>query len=175
MIDTVFETERLLVRRWRDADIAELQAVYGDAEAMKWVGDGRAITAAECDKWLIVTRRNYAERGYGMYAVELKSASYVVGFCGLVHPDGSADAEVKYAYRREVWGQGLATEALVGLLRYGTTALRLRRMLATTAPDNVASHAVLSKAGMRRGELRANPDGSETQWFEYSVPAHPQT
>ena len=71
MSDTVLETARCVVRRWRDAHLADLMAVYGDADAMKWVGDGQPITEAECRQWLDVTRRNYAQRGYGMFAVEL--------------------------------------------------------------------------------------------------------
>ena len=43
MIDLVFETKRLLVRRWRDSDLPYLMAVYGDEDAMKWVGDGKPL------------------------------------------------------------------------------------------------------------------------------------
>ena len=44
MSEPEFQTERLLVRRLRETDQLTLLAVYGDAEAMQWVGDGRAIT-----------------------------------------------------------------------------------------------------------------------------------
>lgn len=167
--DAVFETEQLVVRRWRDSDLPDLVAVYGDAEAMKWVGDGRPITEEECREWLVVTRRNYEKRGYGMFAVEFRSVPGVIGFCGIVHPGGQEEAEVKYAYLRRVWGQGIASEALRALISYGARTHGLVRMIATTAPENKASHAVLIKAGMSRGELRANEDGSFTQLFQYEV------
>ncbi|RVT46829.1 GNAT family N-acetyltransferase [Rubrivivax albus] len=170
MTDAVFETERLVVRRLRDSDLSDLMAVYGDAEAMQWVGDGQPITENECREWLVVTHRNYEKRGYGMFAVELNAAPGVIGFCGIVHPGGQEEAEVKYAYLRKFWGQGIATEALCGLIGYGTRAHEITRFIATTAPENSASHAVLSKAGMRRGELRQNEDGSFTQLFEYEAP-----
>lgn len=170
MIDAVFETERLVVRRWRDSDLPDLMAVYGDAEAMKWVGDGQPITEEQCREWIVVTRRNYEKRGYGMFAVEFKSGPGVIGFCGIVHPGGQEEAEVKYAYLRSVWGQGIATEVLGGLINYGVSAHGLSRMIATTAPENTASHAVLGKAGMRRGRLRADEDGGFTQLFEYEAP-----
>ena len=170
MIDIVFETERLVVRRWRDSDLPDILAVYGDAEAMKWVGDGEPITEEEGREWLVVTRRNYEKRGYGMFAIEFRSEPGVIGFCGIVHPGGQEEAEVKYAYLRSVWGQGIATEALCSLISYGVTTHGLSRLIATTAPENTASHAVLVKAGMSRGELRADEDGSFTQFFEYEVP-----
>ena len=169
MTDLVFATERLLVRRWRESDLADLMAVYGDADAMRWVGDGEPITEDECRHWLEVTSANYEQRGYGMFAVELKSRSGVVGFCGIVHPGDQREAEVKYAYARAAWGQGIATEALAGLVRYGVQEHGIRYMIATTAPENIASHRVLEKAGMSRGELRAEDDGSYTQVFEYTA------
>lgn len=169
MTDSVFETQRLRVRRWRDSDLADLMAVYGDAEAMRWVGNGQPITEDEARQWLAVTRRNYETRGYGMFAVEWKATSEVIGFCGIVHPGGQTAAEVKYAYRRRVWGQGVATEALRGLIEYATRVHCLSRLIATTAPENIASHAVLGKVGMCRGELRTEADGSLTLCFEYPV------
>ncbi|MGD1854553.1 MAG: GNAT family N-acetyltransferase [Leptolyngbyaceae cyanobacterium] len=170
MVDLVFETERLLVRRWQDSDLLDLMAVYGDADAMKWVDGGEPITEDECLRWLEVTNLNYEKRGYGMFAVELKSEPGVIGFCGIVHPGDQKEAEVKYAYLRCIWGQGIATEALVGLIRYGVQEHGIRYMMATTAPENTASHRVLEKAGMSRGELRAEDDGCHTQIFEYTAP-----
>lgn len=170
MTDAVFETERCAIRRWRDTDLPDLMAVYGDADAMRWVGDGQPITESGCREWLAVTRRNYEKRGYGMFAVEFKTEAGVIGFCGIVHPGGQEAAEVKYAYLRRFWGQGIATEVLRGLIDYGDRAHGITRLIATTAPENCASHAVLSKAGMIRGALRRNEDGTDTQLFEYEAP-----
>jgi RimJ/RimL family protein N-acetyltransferase len=165
--DVVFTTERLVVRRWRESDLAALLAVYGDADAMRWVGDGKPITEQECVRWLGVTRANYEKRGYGMFAVEEKTSPDVVGFCGIVHPGDQPEPEVKYAYRRSHWGRGLATEAVIGLIRYGAAAHALRLIIATVAPENTASHRVLLNAGMERAELRDNGDGSYTRLFRW--------
>jgi RimJ/RimL family protein N-acetyltransferase len=167
MTEVVFTTERLAVRRWRDSDLPVLQAVYGDADAMRWVGEGRAITDEECVQWLGVTRANYGKRGYGMFAVEEKTSACVVGFCGLVHPGGQLEPEVKYAYLRSHWGRGFATETVTGLLRYGAGVRGLHFVIATTAPAHIASQRVLLKAGMERGALRDNGDGSQTQLFHW--------
>lgn len=168
MSETVFSTERLIVRRWRDSDLAALVAVYGDADAMRWVGDGNAITPEQCTDWLKVTCRNYDERGYGMFAVERKSPPGVIGFCGLVHPGGQAEPEIKYAYLRSAWGLGFATEAVVGLIQYGAKVHGLDHIIATTAPANLASHRVLFKAGMKQGKLVSEDDGEATQYFYWS-------
>ena len=94
----------------------------------------------------------------------------VVGFCGLVHPGGQAEAEVKYAFLRSHWGQGLASEAVPALLAYGATQHRLTRIIATVAPANLASQRVLTKAGMSLSHQRRNEDGSLTCVYEWVAP-----
>ncbi|MHC9083958.1 GNAT family N-acetyltransferase [Luteimonas sp. RIT-PG2_3] len=167
MADFAFETERLRVRRWRSSDLAALVSVYGDADAMRWVGDGQAITREQCMRWLDVTAANYERRGYGMFAVEQHATPGVIGFCGLVHPDDQPEPEIKYAFLRSHWGQGFATEAARGLMAYGASTFRMELIIATTAPANTASHRVLLKAGMTRGDLRCDEDGSQTQVFHW--------
>lgn len=166
-----FQTQRLLVRRWQASDLPALLAVYGDAEAMQWVGDGLALTQEECVRWLSVTQANYEKRGYGMFAIEQQSSPGVIGFCGIVHPGGQPEPEVKYALLRAQWGRGIATEAVIGLIRYAATAHKLEFLIATAAPANLASHHVLLKAGMRRSELRINEDGTKTQVFHWRAGA----
>lgn len=165
MSEIAYETDRTIVRRWKHSDLADLLRVYGDADAMRWVADGEPISRSDAERWLDVTAANYRMRGYGMFAVELREKSEVVGFCGLVHPDGQQDPEIKYAYLRTYWGQGLATEVAKGAIRYGTEVHGMDRIIATTAPENAASHRVLLKAGMQEGELRKNGDGTQTQYF----------
>lgn len=148
-------------------------SVYGDHDAMRWVGEGRALTRAEGLQWLEVTFANYATRGYGMYALVLKETGAVVGFAGIVHPAGQPQPEVKYAFLRDYWGKGLATEAVVGLLQHAFARHGLAEVMATTAPQNLASQRVLTKAGMQRGALASNDDGTATQYFYWRAPALP--
>ena len=105
------------------------------------------LTLEQCREWLEVTERNYAQRGYGMFTLEDRSSGGVVGFCGLVHPGGQPEPEVKYAFKRRVWGQGLASEAIPALLAFGHRAFGLARIIATVAPDHGASQRILHKCG----------------------------
>ena len=146
-----------------------LCAVYGDVDAMRWVGDARPLSRERCIEWLAVTCRNYATRGYGMATLLLRDSAEVVGFCGLVHPGGQREAEIKYALRRDFWNQGYASEAARGMLDYGAHKLGLRRVMATAAPANVASHRVLLKIGLTRVDIRRNDDGSSTEVFAWEA------
>ncbi len=132
---------------------------------MRWVGDGQPLSRAECERWIDVTFRNYARYGYGMFAAELLETGDVAGFCGIVHPGGQPEPEVKYAFRREHWGKGLATEAVHGLLHYAFARLRLPAVIATVDPEHAASQRVLTKGGMSQLETRIDPDGSPVLVF----------
>jgi RimJ/RimL family protein N-acetyltransferase len=165
----IFETPRLLVRHVSVEDLDEMLSVYGDADAMRWVGDGLPLNRAQCAHWIEVTFGNYASRGYGMNALVERQTGTVIGFCGLVHPHGQLEAEVKYALKREYWGKGLATEAVRALLDYAQQKLGLKSVIATIAPENIASYKVLLKVGMRAIELRANEDGTFTKVLAWYV------
>jgi ribosomal-protein-alanine N-acetyltransferase len=167
MSDIMFETQRLRCRRLTPEDLGALLEVYGDAETVRWVGDGSPLTEAGARAWLDVTESNYRKRGYGMFALEERATHEVVGFCGLVHPGAQQEPEVKYAFRRTHWGQGLATEAVAALLEYGARRHGLARIIATVAPEHLASQRVLAKVGMSKAEPRHNEDGSQTLVFEW--------
>jgi RimJ/RimL family protein N-acetyltransferase len=173
MTTYIFHTDRLACRRWVPEDFEALVRVYGDADAMRWVGDGIPITPEQCRHWLEVTENNYRSRGYGMFALEDRSTTLVVGFCGLVHPGGQPDAEIKYALDRPYWGRGLATEAATSLLAYGEREHGLPKVIATAAPDNHASHRLLLKAGMSPAGTRTNSDGSQTKLFVWQSREQP--
>jgi len=168
------ETARLTIRRIVPADVDALFTVYGDAESMRWVGDGQPLTFERCEQWVRVTEKNYAVRGYGMFALEERASGRVVGFAGLVHPGGQDEAEIKYALERPSFGRGYATEAASALLDYGRSVAPGRRIIATAFPENVASHRVLAKAGMRRAETRANNDGTTTLVFALEISGEPR-
>lgn len=167
---TVFESPRLRGRHWVAGDRAALLEVYGDADAMRWVGDGTVLSEADADRWFDVTARNYARRGYGMFALEDRATGRIVGFAGLVHPGDQPEAEVKYALARAWWGRGLATEAVRHLLAAAQERYGLADVIATTAPAHAASHRVLTKAGLTRRADRVDADGSRTLVFGTSLP-----
>lgn len=168
--EPIFVTPRLRCRRWVAGDLDAIHAVYSDPLGMAFVGDGSPITLEGCREWLAVTERNYALRGYGMFALEERATAHVVGFCGLVHPGGQPEPEVKYAFLQAAWGKGYATEAISHLLSYGHQAHGLTRIMATVAPDNLASQRVLSKAGAKEFGSRSNEDGSTTLLYEWTAP-----
>ena len=167
MSSIIFQSERLLCRRWIPEDFEPLLAVYSDPEAMRWVGEGEPISRSQCEKWFEVTEANYAKRGYGMFALVARDSGCVVGFAGLVHPGEQVEPEIKYALLRSHWGSGLASELVPQLLDYGARVHALHRIIATVALENLASQRVLTKAGMVLAERRCNEDSSTTLVYHW--------
>lgn len=165
----LFETERLICRRLSLADMDEMYAVYSDADAMRWVDDGQPIERNECSRWLTVTLGNYESRGYGMSTLVSKDDGTVIGFCGLVHPNNQPEAEIKYALHRRFWGAGLATEAVKGMLAYGRREHQMAAVIATVAPENIASRRVLLKAGMAVLADRCDENDSSIMVFRWQA------
>jgi RimJ/RimL family protein N-acetyltransferase len=162
----VFTTDRLAVRRWVDSDEPHVLDLYGQSAVVRWVDDGQPLTAAEAEHWMAVTFGNYARRGYGMFAIEDRNSSTIIGFGGIVHPNDQTEPEIKYAFQPDVWGAGLATEFVRGLVEYGQTSLGLQNFIATVAAENSASIRVLEKAGLQRTGIREEDDGSKTVVLE---------
>lgn len=161
----IFQTERLSVRRWINADQPEILALYSDKSVIRWIGDGQALTNVLADKWMSVTQVNYGERGYGMFAIDDRKTAETVGFGGIVHPGGQPEPELKYAFQPSVWGQGIATEFVHGMVEYCWTAHKMQHITATVATENTASSRVLIKSGFEQVRIRAESDGSQTEVY----------
>ena len=151
------ETERLLLRQWRDGDWVGLRRTYGDPEVMSWIGTTAADLAATA---AAVGRMSMHWRllGYGMFAVEERSSAEIVGRVGLMlHPDLPLDGpkvEVGWTLQRSAWGRGYATEAAMASLELGFRRLGLPQIFSMTRPDNARSRAVMERCGLTlRGEL----------------------
>ena len=151
------ETERLVLRQWREGDWVGLHRTYGDPEVMSWIGAAPAdlaSTAAAVGRmsmhWLLL--------GYGMFAVEERTSGEIVGRVGLMqHPDwplAGPKIEVGWTLQRSAWGRGYATEGARASLAFGFDVLDLPQIFSMTRPDNARSRAVMERCGLtQRGEL----------------------
>ena len=89
-------------------------------------------------------------------AVTLASGGDLIGAAGVrITSPQFRTASMGYAYRRDVWGQGYATEAARALVAFGFQELGMHRIYAFCDTDNAASARVLEKTGLQReGRLR---------------------
>jgi RimJ/RimL family protein N-acetyltransferase len=145
------ETERLVIRPYREDDATALHEVFGSPEVMKWTPSAPSKDVAETAQRLARTMAFTARQpsGLGLWALELRANGEFLGQVGLFPVEGKGPlVEVAYELAPRVWGRGYATEAARALIGYGFGEMRLRRIVALILPDNTRSRNVASKCGL---------------------------
>jgi [ribosomal protein S5]-alanine N-acetyltransferase len=144
----ILETSRLILRQFRPDDADSLAHVISDRETMRFypVPYGRAGV----EEWIARNLRRYSENGHGLWAMILKSNGELAGDCGLTvqNVDGVDEIEIGYHVRRDLWGQGLATEAACACRDLGFARLPVERLISLIRPENLQSRRVAEKNGM---------------------------
>lgn len=147
-------TERLLLRAWRDDDLAPYAALNADAEVMRHFP--ARLTREESDASAARIRASFAERGFGFWAVEMPGEAAFIGILGLAVPRFEAHftpcVEIGWRLMPAYHGRGYATEGARASLAFGFTQLGLDEIVAFTVPANGASRRVMEKLGMRYTE-----------------------
>lgn len=82
------ETDRLILRSWRESDLASMVAINQDAKVCEYFPEigNRDTTIALIDRII----RHDMEYGFSLYAVEIKSTREMIGFLGLMTPSFEA-------------------------------------------------------------------------------------
>ena len=109
------ETERLLLRGWRDGDVEPYARMCADPEVMQFIGSGSALNREQSEEQVSRFVRHWEERGFGLWALERRGNGAFVGLAGLAHQEdwaeGEHKTEVGWRLDPAFWGRGLATEA----------------------------------------------------------------
>jgi ribosomal-protein-alanine N-acetyltransferase len=160
-------TPRLRIRALRRTDADALHRIYGDPEAMRYVGrSGSARSREQTGKIVAELIANRRRHGFGLWAATLRGDGTMIGLCGLTPVEGAGpDVELVYLLERPRWGQGYATEMAQACLDAGFAAFGLQRVIALAYPLNAASIRVMHKCGMRpAGTIHAH--GHELVCYE---------
>ena len=145
-------TSRLLLRPWRDADVAPYAELSADPAVMEFLQPATEPGAAEA--WVARVRAHWRRCGFGQWVVEIPGEASLIGVVGLstVAYDAHFTPAVEVAWRlaRAQWGRGYATEAARAALDYGFDTLGLAEIVAVTVPANLRSRRVMERLGMTR-------------------------
>lgn len=154
------ETERLVLRRWRAADLDDLSVVFAKPEVW-WYPHGRGFSVDETRAFLDGRLDRWKTRGWSQWAVVHREDERLIGFLGLEPPtflpEVMPTVEVGWRLDPDYWGHGLATEGGRAALRFGFDVLRLDEIVSICEPDNVASGRVMERIGMRHARHTTHP------------------
>jgi ribosomal-protein-alanine N-acetyltransferase len=150
---TILQTTRLLLREFTPQDADSLALVLSDPQTMRYYL--APYDRAGVEQWIERNRQRYQDDGVGLWAMELTKtpgteAHEMIGDCGIIRQlvEGEYLYEIGYHLRRDLWGQGLATEAAIACRDWAFAHLKTERLISLVRPENLPSRRVAERAGM---------------------------
>ena len=142
----VFETERLMVRHYTEADAGNFFLLNGDPLVMRYI---RPVKSREQTDLFLAEVIQYSKNNpkYGRMAVYEKLTGAFVGSFAIIPLEGTIHMQVGYSLLPPYWGKGLATELTKAGLKYVFTQTNLEEIFGVTESGNIDSQKVLLKAG----------------------------
>lgn len=149
----MIETDRLILRPWREADKDAFAAIINTPAMMAHFGG--VAPRAEIDALIDAQMAGQAADGFSMWAVDWRATGALVGIVGLRlahHPDTPVTGELETGWRiaEPFWGSGVAQEAAAASIAWGWANTDLPRIVAYTTIDNTQSWRLMERLGMRR-------------------------
>ena len=146
------ETERLILRRWKEADIEPFFKITSDPEVRRYYPN--VLTINETKSLVTRIESHFVKESFGLWALELKSTGEFIGYTGLSKPTFEAHfmpcVEIGWQIARRYWGQGYAPEAANKALEDGFVRIGLDEIVSFTTVSNDKSIRVMEKLGMHR-------------------------
>jgi RimJ/RimL family protein N-acetyltransferase len=172
----VFETERLIVRRFRREDAADVVAFAGDPPVaaeihnVPWQDPVKLLEYIEIQQGLAL----FAAQTCVDLAIERKSDRKAIGLLSFVS-NGQRQGEIGWALGVEHRGSGYATEAVRGLISFAFEICGYHRVFAGTILTNEPSWKLMERVGMRKeahfreAHVPAGPGGPWIDTVRYAV------
>ncbi|HXJ18421.1 MAG TPA: GNAT family N-acetyltransferase [Candidatus Polarisedimenticolia bacterium] len=149
----ILETERLILRNWRESDVDCYMALAHDIGYNCFSPPGAYLVHDAEGARRQIRRRMalFEQRQMAKFPIFLRDTGEFIGTYGLEPAEVEGQSEIELGYRLclKYWGSGYATEAATAVLRYGFGDLNLRKIVAFTVQQNRASVKILQKLGFR--------------------------
>ena len=143
----IVETERLILRGWREGDLANFSKFQMNKQAAHFVRPSESVPEA----WRLMAyfAGHWALRGYGNWSLERKDTGEHIGRCGLYYPMEWPEPEIGWCIYSEHQRKGFAAEAARASLNYAYKKLGWTTAISLIAKDNAPSTALATKLGAK--------------------------
>ena len=153
MAEFRLDTERLILRDWRDEDFDALHALCTCPQVMVTIG---ALHDEEKTRALLARLQERTRiHGHTFWAMERKDDGRVIGFCGVSRgpvPPIEGELEIGWRMAADCWGKSYAREAAQATLGWIAEHRPGEPVCAITSVGNVRSRGLMERLGMRRDE-----------------------
>jgi RimJ/RimL family protein N-acetyltransferase len=148
----LIETKHLILRRWRESDVAPNTAMLSDPESGRFItSDGKPVLD-EFFGWrnAAIMAGHWALHGFGLFVVEEKSSGKFVGRVGPWLPRGWPGFEVGWGIAREFRGRGYALEAAQASIGWSFAMFEIDQIIHCIDQENAASQAIARRLGAQK-------------------------
>lgn len=146
----ILATEHLRLREFQLTDADFILKLVNTPTWLKYIGDKKVRNIEDAQKYVQEKLiASYQTNGFGLWAVELKTAKTLIGMCGLVNRDGLDNVDIGFAMLPEYAGKGYGFESASATMAFAKNTLGLSKIVAITNPENAASIGLLEKLGLR--------------------------
>ena len=144
----MIQTERLILRPWRDDDLEPFAALNQDSDVMRFFPS--TLTREQTEAGYQRIRAHFDLYGWGLFAAEYQS--HFIGYVGLLHVPFEAHftpaVEIGWRLAAAYWNRGLATEGAKAVLDFAFRQAGQQQVVSFTAAQNAPSRRVMKKIGM---------------------------
>lgn len=148
-MEIIFQTDRLILRRFTEADAGLLLSLNSDPEVLRYLHEPLLEDEEHSLTILRTVIFPQYENNLGRWAVHTKEGNEFIGWCGLKYRADLNEIDLGYRFKKSSWGNGYATEAAEHTLHYGLNELKLKVITGRAHIENIASQKVLEKIGMK--------------------------
>ena len=148
-MNIIFQSPRLYFREFTENDIQLLYELNSNPNVIKYVHEPAPTLENIIDILHNSILPQYKLYNHGRWAVHLKSNDEFIGWCGLKYIKEDDEIDLGYRFKENYWGKGYGYEAAKATIDYGFNSLKLKRIVATALPENIASWKIMEKCGMK--------------------------
>lgn len=142
----VLETERLILRMWKESDLDAYARIFADEKVMRFLS-GETLGLRKTWRHMAFLIGHWALRGFGHWAVEEKASGEFIGRIGYLHPPDYPGFELGWTIASPHWGKGYATEGARAAMDIAFSDWGYEHIISLIAPHNHASKRVAEKLG----------------------------
>ena len=163
----MIETERLLLREYTPDDFNALYEIVSDPETMAHYP--APFDEARTRRWIDWNLENYAQYGFGLWAVVLNETGEFIGDCGLTlqNIDGEMLPEIGYHIHRKYWRRGFAKEAARAVRDWAFSNTGYNVLYSYMKYTNEGSWRTALANGMKK--VKEYPDPKNTISYAFAI------
>jgi ribosomal-protein-alanine N-acetyltransferase len=149
-----FETKNLVLRKIEPKDARDLFSFLSDEAVCRYLTNNIFKNIVQAQRSINGMQQFFDSKQKIRWGIAQKEDNRIIGYCGYFYFDETnLSGEINYCLAKENWGQGIMSEAIDAVIRFGFEKIGLNRVEAKTNPKNPASFRVLEKVGFKRDGL----------------------